>query len=75
MTYTNNICEGILVGTVLRTITATDCDIGQNRIIHYSIESTEGLGLFTIDEVTGVLSIAGEIDYEQTGPAIVVTVR
>ena len=75
MTYTNDICEGISIGTELRTITATDCDIGQNRIIHYSIESTEGLGLFTIDEITGVLSIAGEIDYEQTGPSIVVTVR
>ena len=73
--YTNNICEGIPVGTVLRTITATDCDIGQNSIIHYSIESTQGLGLFTIDETTGVFSIAGEIDYERTGPSIVVTVR
>ena len=73
--YTNSICEGIPIGSVLRTITATDCDIGHNAIIHYSIESTEGLGLFTIDETTGVLSIAGTIDYERTGPSIVVNVR
>ena len=73
--YTNNICEGDSIGTVLRTITATDCDIGQNSIIHYSIESTQGLGLFTIDETTGEFSIAGNIDYEQTGPTISVTVR
>ena len=75
VTYTSNICEGIPIGTVLHTITATDCDIGDNQIIHYSIESTEGVGLFTIDEITGVLTIADTIDYEQTGSSIVVEVR
>ena len=75
MTYTYSICEGFAVGTELGTITATDCDIGNNGMIHYTIESTEGLGLFTIDEVTGVFSIAAPIDYEQTGSSIVVEVR
>ena len=75
VTYTSNICEGMPIGTVLHTITATDCDIGDNQIIHYNIESTEGVGLFTIDEITGELTIAGTIDYEQTGSSIVVEVR
>ena len=44
-------------------------------MIHYTIESTEGLGLFTIDEATGNFSIAAPIDYEQTGSSIVVEVR
>lgn len=73
--YTNNICEGVPLGTVLQRLTVTDCDIGHNRMIHYSIESTEGRGLFTINEDTGVLTIANTIDYEQTGSSIVVDVR
>jgi len=44
-------------------------------MVRYSIESTEGLGLFTIDEVTGVLTVADTIDYERTGSSIVVNVR
>lgn len=75
VTYTNSICEGVTVGTTLRTLVATDCDKGHNSMIRYSIESTEGLGLFTINEVSGVLSIADTIDYERTGPSIVVNVR
>ena len=75
VTYVSNICEGIAIGTVLHTITATDCDIGHNQIIHYTIESTQGLGLFTIDETTGVLTIADTIDYEQTDSSIVLEVR
>lgn len=75
VTYVSDICEGMAPGTVLYTVTATDCDIGHNQIIHYTIESTEGLGLFTIDETTGELTIAGEIDYEQTGSSIVIKVR
>lgn len=75
MTYTSSICEGIATGTVLHTLTATDCDIGDNGMIRFSIESTEGLGLFTIDEVTGQLSIADTIDYERVGGSVVVNVR
>ena len=75
VTYTASICENVTVGTVLHTLSATDCDIGHNGMVRYSIESTQGLGLFTIDEVTGILSVADTIDYEQTGPSIVVNVR
>lgn len=76
VTYTNSICEDTTARmTVLQTLNATDCDIGHNGMVHYFIESTEGLGLFTIDEVTGELSVADTIDYERTGPSIVVNVR
>ena len=57
--------EGMDIGTSVTTITATDPDSGINGDLKYSIRRQEPSGThFTIDEVTGEIKTASEIDRE-----------
>ncbi|XP_029134896.2 protocadherin alpha-3 isoform X2 [Labrus bergylta] len=60
--------ENIPIGTVIFTLNATDADEGTNSEIVYSLRSKDQdhiLDVFQIDPDTGVISVKGNIDYEE----------
>ena len=61
--------EDTLMNTLITTITATDEDAGDNGIVTYSI--LEGTGPFTIDEMSGEITLSGEI---MIGPDYTLTI-
>ncbi|XP_046907510.1 protocadherin gamma-A3-like isoform X3 [Hypomesus transpacificus] len=54
-------------GTYITTVNASDADSGANGHITYCFSKLKGsvAGMFVIDEVTGIISVAGHIDYEK----------
>ncbi|XP_058496668.1 protocadherin Fat 1a isoform X5 [Solea solea] len=52
------------VGTSVMTVTAEDEDSGQDGEIRYSIRDGSGLGIFTIDEETGIIRTQEALDHE-----------
>uniref|UniRef100_A0A672YLU7 Protocadherin Fat 1-like n=1 Tax=Sphaeramia orbicularis TaxID=375764 RepID=A0A672YLU7_9TELE len=58
--------EDALVGTSVMTVTAEDEDQGRDGEIRYSIRDGSGLGIFTIDEQTGVIRTQELLDHETT---------
>jgi protocadherin Fat 4 len=71
---TNNVNENASIGTVVQiTALATDADATTNTIT-YSLQDNDG-GRFTIDSVTGIVTVAGAIDREADGPSRNITVR
>ncbi|XP_019958668.2 protocadherin Fat 1a isoform X1 [Paralichthys olivaceus] len=58
--------EDALVGTSVMTVTAEDEDGGRDGEIQYSIRDGSGLGIFTIDEETGVIRTQELLDHETT---------
>uniref|UniRef100_A0A8C9XKL9 FAT atypical cadherin 1a n=1 Tax=Sander lucioperca TaxID=283035 RepID=A0A8C9XKL9_SANLU len=58
--------EDALVGTSVMTVSAEDEDKGQDGQIRYSIRDGSGLGIFTIDEETGVIRTQELLDHETT---------
>uniref|UniRef100_A0A4W6EXE5 FAT atypical cadherin 1a n=1 Tax=Lates calcarifer TaxID=8187 RepID=A0A4W6EXE5_LATCA len=58
--------EDALVGTSLMTVTAEDEDRGRDGEIRYSIRDGSGLGIFTIDEETGIIRTQEVLDHETT---------
>nr|XP_020476445.1 protocadherin Fat 1 isoform X3 [Monopterus albus] len=56
--------EDALVGASVMTVTAEDEDKGQDGEIRYSIRDGSGLGIFTIDEETGVIRTQELLDHE-----------
>ena len=70
---TNNVDENVSVGTVVSglTIAASDADTGTT--IAYSLTNDAG-GKFAIDATTGVVTVAGALDYE-TAASHTITVR
>ncbi len=54
--------ENSAIGTEIGAVSASDPDSGQ--VLTYSIESGNDAGIFTINSETGVISVAGEINYE-----------
>uniref|UniRef100_A0A9J8DFP2 FAT atypical cadherin 2 n=1 Tax=Cyprinus carpio carpio TaxID=630221 RepID=A0A9J8DFP2_CYPCA len=58
------IMEDATVGTSVLTLTAVDNDLGRDGVVRYYIHDGSGLGVFTIDEETGVIRTAGLLDRE-----------
>uniref|UniRef100_A0A8C2H510 FAT atypical cadherin 1a n=1 Tax=Cyprinus carpio TaxID=7962 RepID=A0A8C2H510_CYPCA len=65
--------EDVPIGTSVMKITAQDEDKGRDGEISYSIRDGSGLGIFTIDEETGVIRTQELLDHE-TVPHYWVTV-
>ena len=53
-------------GTVIFQVKATDTDYGNNSIITYSLLSSEYRGKFSIDALSGNITIIGNLDRENT---------
>lgn len=52
--YTAHVMEDAAVGTSVLTVTATDKDLGRDGVVRYFIHDGSGLGVFTVDEETGM---------------------
>ncbi|XP_028316113.1 protocadherin beta-16-like [Gouania willdenowi] len=65
--YKVSVSETAPRSTVLCTVSATDADEGSNGHVLYSITNTldDVPLIFNIDDVTGVLSLSGSLDYEK----------
>lgn len=64
--------ENLSVGTVLTTLTAIDPDRGDR--VNWSIVSGNASGTFAVHPTSGVLSVAGALDFE-TQPSHLLTLR
>ena len=62
--YTAVLLEDTAVGTEFLTINSTDIDIDENSEAVYSIIDNFN-DTFAIDNITGVISLTGSLDYEQ----------
>ncbi len=70
----NAVDENAVVGTAVGiTASASDAD-ATNSTITYSLDDDDG-GRFTIDGITGVISVAGAIDREADGASRSIVVR
>ncbi|XP_072318668.1 protocadherin Fat 1a [Eucyclogobius newberryi] len=58
--------EDAIVGTSVMSVKADDEDGGRDGEIRYSIRDGSGLGIFTIDEETGVIRTQELLDHETT---------
>uniref|UniRef100_A0A673HI96 Protocadherin Fat 3-like n=1 Tax=Sinocyclocheilus rhinocerous TaxID=307959 RepID=A0A673HI96_9TELE len=56
--------EDVTVGTEVLRVFATSSDVGVNAEIYYIFLSGNELGKFSIDESTGIISVADDLDYE-----------
>ncbi|KAK2849147.1 hypothetical protein Q5P01_008981 [Channa striata] len=66
--YKKEILENSPLGTVVIAVNATDADEGLNSEIVYSLRSKDQdhvLDMFEIDGQTGVITVKGNIDYEE----------
>ncbi|XP_051275282.1 protocadherin alpha-8-like isoform X17 [Dicentrarchus labrax] len=75
--YKTIITENVPLRTSVITVTATDADEGPNREISYSLSSKDQdhvLEIFQIDELTGLLTVKGKIDFEEN-PAFEIRVQ
>lgn len=52
--------ENSRAGTSVLTVSAKDDDKGRDGVLRYSIKGGNGLGTFTIDEDTGVITFTHE---------------
>lgn len=64
--YAAKVEENSIVGTFALQVFATDLDTGSNGDIRYSIDRGNSEGRFKINQDTGVISVAGLIDREET---------
>ncbi|KAG9335984.1 hypothetical protein JZ751_003383 [Albula glossodonta] len=58
--------EDVPIGTSVMKVTAQDDDKGTDGEIRYSIRDGSGLGIFTIDEETGIIRTQELLDHETT---------
>ncbi|XP_054890834.1 protocadherin gamma-A4-like isoform X23 [Poeciliopsis prolifica] len=65
--YKTTVTENAAAGTHIVTVNATDADSGTNGHITYSVSNAKSnvAELLSIDPHSGVLSVAGEIDFEK----------
>uniref|UniRef100_A0A3Q3DSY9 FAT atypical cadherin 2 n=1 Tax=Hippocampus comes TaxID=109280 RepID=A0A3Q3DSY9_HIPCM len=63
--YEAIVTEDAVAGTAVLTVTATDKDVGGDGVIRYRIHDGSGLGVFAIDEETGVIRTTGPLDREK----------
>ncbi|XP_008304405.1 protocadherin Fat 2 [Stegastes partitus] len=62
--YDAAVMEDAAVGTSVVALTASDKDLGRDGIVRYHIHDGSGLGVFTIDEETGVIRTTEMLDRE-----------
>ncbi|XP_030251646.1 protocadherin Fat 2 [Sparus aurata] len=62
--YEAGVMEDAAVGTSVVTLTASDKDLGRDGVVRYHIHEGSGLGVFTIDEETGVIRTTETLDRE-----------
>ncbi|KAG5263738.1 hypothetical protein AALO_G00268040 [Alosa alosa] len=62
--YTAHVMEDAVAGTSVLTVTAADKDVGRDGVVRYFIHDGSGLGVFTIDEETGVIRTVDTLDRE-----------
>ncbi|XP_067685434.1 protocadherin Fat 4-like [Haliotis asinina] len=62
--YTPSVAEDASPGTPVVTVAATDPDAGSNGDVVYFISAGNPLGHFTVDSVTGVVSVQAALDRE-----------
>lgn len=62
--YNANVEENADFGTFVLQVSATDADIGTNAILNYGVFETNGP--FTINQDSGNITVAGEVDLEYT---------
>uniref|UniRef100_A0A4W5JBD6 Protocadherin Fat 4 n=1 Tax=Hucho hucho TaxID=62062 RepID=A0A4W5JBD6_9TELE len=62
---TATIPESLAVGTAIRTLSARDKDKEMNGLIAYNITSGNDKGLFAVNSITGILSLANHLDFEE----------
>ncbi|XP_071382628.1 protocadherin Fat 1-like, partial [Centroberyx affinis] len=62
--YEAGVMEDAAVGTSTVTLTASDKDLGRDGVVRYHIHDGTGLGVFTIDEETGVIRTTETLDRE-----------
>ena len=60
------VSENKPIGHSVLTVTATDADMGTNAVIEYSLSSQTPYNVFNIDAGTGDVTMASELDYENT---------
>ena len=63
--YFATVTEGVVLGTEVVRVLATSKDTGLNAEIRYSIRGGNQHNKFTIHPVTGLVSLADDIDYEK----------
>ncbi|XP_035505056.2 protocadherin gamma-A11-like isoform X28 [Scophthalmus maximus] len=65
--YRAVVMENAPKGTCITTVNATDADSGSNADIIFNFSKVKGntVDMFSIDEQTGVISVAGLIDFEK----------
>jgi hypothetical protein len=62
--YTANVTESEVQGSGVFLIQATDADKAENKVIKYAIESGNEGDAFAINEDSGEITVAGDIDRE-----------
>ncbi|XP_045885762.1 protocadherin Fat 2 [Micropterus dolomieu] len=62
--YEAGVMEDAAVGTPVVTLTASDKDLGRDGVVRYHIHGGSGLGVFAIDEETGVIRTTETLDRE-----------
>ncbi|XP_042593824.1 protocadherin alpha-3-like [Cyprinus carpio] len=66
--YKTTVVENVAIGTTIVVLNATDLDEGTNSDIVYSIikrDQNKILQIFDIDPITGVITVKGNIDFEE----------
>lgn len=62
--YSVSVPEMAPIGTPVLTLRATDADSGTNANLIYSIADPINMNVFEVNETSGVISVAGVLDFE-----------
>ncbi|KAK5897326.1 hypothetical protein CesoFtcFv8_010397 [Champsocephalus esox] len=74
--YVGKVEEHALVDTFVFRVTAMDQDTGVNDKLLFSIkDSTAPVGLFKISQMDGIISVSSDIDREEIGDTVTLTVK
>ncbi|XP_074530891.1 cadherin-related family member 2-like [Halichoeres trimaculatus] len=73
--YVGSIEENSPLGTFVLNVTAASQNTGEDYKITYSIEDATVDGLFTISSDEGIISVLSEIDREESGDIVVLTIE
>ncbi|KAF3838114.1 hypothetical protein F7725_009882 [Dissostichus mawsoni] len=73
--YVGEVKENASLGSSVFEVTAMDQDTGVNDILLFSIEDSTAVGLFTISQIDGVISVLSGIDREKIGDTVTLTVK
>ncbi|KAM3867180.1 protocadherin gamma-A3-like [Diretmus argenteus] len=65
--YRATVMENAPKGTYITTVNASDADSGSNGVITYRFYNMKQqlIDIFEIDDVTGVITLMGQVDYEK----------